>query len=444
MHYTSTQSSSASNLQQLIYAALTEVLRVHPILFAVPVATDTKNPYWGRLPSIDLKQTVTFVERSQPLIIDGRGRDKELDALLENQHNTNFKAGHCTLPIWRLIILQDHGVQHQFTACFISHHAITDGTALQIFQNSFQKALCAASSSSLQSKAEHIILSNDQDSIVPTIEELCPLPLPVDPPKPDTRVLNEWRGGLVQLPVKSRYVSLSLSPQATKVFTQECKSHRVAATSALPAVIAKLLFSNLPPTTEALTCNIPVNLRAELPPKVVDGAMGTFIDAFKVKLLRSDLYDGLRSSNPTEIWTQARKIQDETRRYFGNTSPSGEPYTNIAIFKTIPDLAPILKSQLGQPRPEAFEVSNLGNLSVLTIPKVGFGPIWKAGKVTVSRAAFASGSTLVVCVVSSDEGMGFGFTWQEGVVADEIVGNVIHGVKAYFDPQEEPTEDDKL
>ena len=47
-------------------------------------------------------------------------------------------------------------------------------------------------------------------------------------------------------------------------------------------------------------------------------------------------------------------------------------------------------------------------------------------------------------MVSSDEGMGFGFTWQEGVVADEIVGNVIHGVKAYFDPQEEPTEDDKL
>ncbi|KAE9367492.1 hypothetical protein N431DRAFT_428855 [Stipitochalara longipes BDJ] len=174
-------------------------------------------------------------------------------------------------------------------------------------------------------------------------------------------------------------------------------------------------------TTEALTCNILVNLRSELPPKVVDGAMGTFIDAFKVKLLRSDLYDGRSSSNPTEIWTQARKIQDETRRYFGNTSPSGESYTNIAVFKTIPDLAPILKSQLGQPRPEAFEVSNLGTFSVPTIPKVGFGPTWKAGKVTVSRAALAAGSALVVCVVSSDEGMGFGFTWQEGLLQTRLL-----------------------
>lgn len=454
MHYKPTQSSSVSDLQQLIYVAVAEVIRLHPILFAVPVVADTKEPYWGRLPSIDLKQTISFAERSRPLIIDGEGRDRELDALLENQHNTNFKPGYGTLPVWRLIILQDSGVQHQFTACFISHHAISDGIALQLFQNSFQKALCAAFSSSIQSKAEHIILSNDDDPIIPSLEELHPLPIPVDPPKANTTVFNEWTGSPVHLPCKTRYVSFSLSPHLTKSFTQECKRHKVTVTSALPSIVAKLLYSNLPPTIEALTCTIPVNLRADLPPKVVDGVMGNFIDAFKVKLLRSDLCvrdsndpsiaNSSSSSNSMEIWNQARKTQEDTRRYFANTSPSGEPYTNIALFKLIPDLSAAMPSTVGKARDEAFEVSNLGVFSRPTLLKAGDGPIWQAGKVTVSRGAFASGSTLVICVVSSDEGMGFGFTWQEGVIADDVVENVINGVRMYFEPPQEPVEEDWL
>ena len=454
MHFKSSQPSSVPDLQQLIYIAVEDVIRLHPILFAVPVVADTKEPYWGRLPSIDVKQAVSFVERSRPLTIDGEGRDRELDALLENQHNTSFKSGYGTLPVWRLIILQDHGVQHQFTACFIAHHSMSDGTALQIFQNSFQKALCDASSSSLQSKAEHIILSNDDDPIAPSLEELHPLPIPVDPLNANTTVSNEWTGSPVQLPCKTRYVSLSLSPHITKSFAQECKRHKVTPTAALPSVIAKLLYNNLPPIIETLTCNLPVSLRPDLPPKLVDGVMGNFIDAFKVKLLRSDLYvrdssdsgiaDSCSSSNSMEIWNHARKIQEDTRHYFANASPSGEPYTNIAFFKLIPDLGAALTATLGKARGESFEVSNLGTFSQPTNLKAGPGPMWQAGKVILSRCAYAAGGPLVVCVLSSDENMGFGFTWQEGAVADDIVENVVNGVRMYFDPPQEPVEEDML
>ncbi|KAH6867177.1 hypothetical protein B0T10DRAFT_53211, partial [Thelonectria olida] len=161
VHYKASEPSIVPDLEQTVYSALGQVVRLHPVLFAVPVVSDTKEPYWGRLHLIDLKQAVSIVQRSRPLDTDGEGTDSELDALLEDQHNTSFKSGYGTRPVWRLVILQDYGTMHQFTACFIAHHSMTDGTGLQIFHNSFQKALCDVSSGSLASKSEHIIFSRD-------------------------------------------------------------------------------------------------------------------------------------------------------------------------------------------------------------------------------------------------------------------------------------------
>jgi hypothetical protein len=437
VHYKPSDPSSISSLPGLVYAAVAEVIHSHPILFAVPVAAGDKDPYWGRLPSIDVKRAVTFVERSTPSTIDGDGRDRELDALLENQHNTSFKSGYGTLPVWRLVIVQDPKVQHEFTACFIAHHSMSDGASLQVFQNSFQTALCnAASSSAIQLKADYVVFSNADDPIAPSLEEVHPLPIPVDPPEADNKGPNAWTGSPVQMPCKTRYVSLSLAPYLAQSFAQECKKHRVTPTAALPSLVAKLLYHNLPPTAEALVCNLPVSLRADLPPKVVEGKMGNFIDAFKVKLLRSDLdaQDASNSStNTLNIWTHARKIQQDTRRYFANVSPSGEPYTNIAFFKLIPDLTALQTSMLGNARAESFEVSNLGAFSQSKSLTSGSALTWQAGKVIVSRGAYVPGASLVVCVLSGDENLGFGFTWQEGAIADDIVENIVDGVRSYFE-----------
>ncbi|KAJ6436825.1 pol-like protein [Purpureocillium lavendulum] len=345
VHYKASRPSIVTDLEQTVY--------------------DTKEPYWGRLPSIDLKQAVSFVQRSQPLNIDSEGRDRELDALLETQHNTSFKSGYGTLPVWRVMILQDHGATHRFTACFIAHHSMTDGTALQTFHHSFQKALCDVSSCSLPSKAEHIIFSRD-DPIAPT-----------------------------------RYMSLHLALHLMKPFTQECRKHKVAPTAALPSLVARLLYNSLPSTTESLTCNLPVSLRSDLPPKLVDGVLGNFIDAFKVKLLRSDLCDqdsddskvADSSSIPSsmEIWNHARKIQEATRGYFANVSPSGELYAKVAIFKLIPDIGTALTATLGNPRSESFEVSNLGHFSQPTNLNGGSNAPWQSGDVLLSRGAYAAG-----------------------------------------------------
>jgi hypothetical protein len=43
----------------------------------------------------------------------------------------------------------------------------------------------------------------------------------------------------------------------------------------------------------------------------------------------------------------------------GNPSQTGEPYTAVAIFKIIPDVALVFNSTLGHSRDAVMEVSNL-------------------------------------------------------------------------------------
>ncbi|RBR21307.1 hypothetical protein FVER53590_08708 [Fusarium verticillioides] len=217
-------------------------------------------------------------------------------------------------------------------------------------------------------------------------------------------------------------------------FVQDCKKHRVAPTAALPSLVARLLYDNLPSTAEALTCNLPVSLRSDLPPKLVEGIMGNFIDAFKVQLARSDL-DQAKDDSSTGafgIWNHAKKIQQATRKYFANASPSGEPYVNVAALKLIPDIGAALSGSIGHPRGESFEVSNLGTFSEAKNTKEGSKSLWHRGKVLLSRCAYAGGAPLVVCVLNNEEYVGFGFTWQDGSIDETIVQAVIDGIKTYF------------
>jgi hypothetical protein len=375
-----------------------------------------------------LRQVVSFVQRSQPLSSVAQ-TDSELDSLLEDRHNTSFKAGYGALPVWRLIILQDYQSKDGFMASFIYHHSMCDGTSSQIFQDSFQKALCDVSSNSVDMQAVGVVFSDDSPIPSP-LEDLHPLPLPENLPAPDTANPNEWRGSPVTAPCKTRYRSLSLAPSVLQSFAQGCKQNKTTVTAALPALVAKVLYESLPSTTEALTCNLPVSLRSDLPPKQVDGVMGNYIDAFKVQLLRSDLDQS--SDGTATIWKHAKKVQQATRRYFANASPSGEPYVNVAIFKLIPDIKAFLASTVGNPRGESFEVSNLGHFPEPKNLKGGDNPHWRRGKLLLSRCAFAPGAPLVVCIIDNEESVGVGFTWQANVGDDGVVESVIEGLTNYF------------
>lgn len=411
------------------------MIRKHRILSAIPIDEGSPAAYFAQLPSVDLERSVFFIEKAQPTPdSDKEGEDPELDAILQNQHNTNFKSEYGTLPFWRLLILTKAGVENEFTASFIFHHAIGDGAAGIIFHTAFREALEAAASSPSNDTPETQISISRDTSLLPSLEELHPLPIPESPPAPSATQLKEWTGGAIHAPCKSRYKSLYISPTSSKKFVQECKKKDVSVTAALTSLVGAVLFSILPSTTEALTGIIPVNLRPwlKLPPNTADSAIGTFIDAFKVQLRRPSSDSGDSSSTLNDIWPGAQVASKGIKDYLTvNISPSGEPYTAVAVFKTIPDVALVLNSLLGNNRDSAFEVSNLGVFPSHT--KSEASPVWRVGKVTFSRSSVVSGAAVTLSVVSGgDGGLTIGFSWQEGVVEDAVVDKLISGVRKHF------------
>jgi hypothetical protein len=94
------------------------------MLTAIPLNEDKSHPdvYFARLPSINLKACVEFVERKKSFGDDER--DVELDKVLQEQQNCNFKDGLGTKPFWRLVILFAPGDRINFTATWIFHHAL--------------------------------------------------------------------------------------------------------------------------------------------------------------------------------------------------------------------------------------------------------------------------------------------------------------------------------
>jgi len=243
---------------------------------------------------------------------------------------------------------------------------------------------------------------------------------------------NDWLGNLPEVPSKTGYDTLTLPSSLVSSFTQACKKNKVAAPAGMNALIAKVLYSILPSTTESFDVNIPVDLRGDLPPKAVDGVMGNFFDAFRTRVFRSEFYVE-DSTKPIEIWNSARKVQADTRKYFSNTAPFGEAYLNIAVLKTIPSLQTLLKSLIGGPRTESLELAYIGPHVPYKDAKSGTELAWQAGKATVSRCAFALGACLQMTVVLHNEGMTIGFAWPVCAIEGDLVEKLIAGIKTYLE-----------
>lgn len=84
----------------------------------------------------------------------------------------------------------------------------------------------------------------------------------------------------------------------------------------------------------------------------------------------------------------------------------------------------VFRSRIGSERDSSFDVSNVGIMSG------GGKGEWQVGRTVFSRSAFASGCALPIAVVTGDDGcMVLGFTWQEGIVEEELVHSIIHCVE---------------
>jgi hypothetical protein len=341
---------------------------------------------------------VTFITRLSP----PSDTDVELDAILEQQHNTNFKASFGSLPFWRLITITCPGVENVFIASFIFHHALGDGTSGIVFQKDFHSFL-----SSAPPLTTTIIVPEKRD-VLPNLELLHSLPVP--PPKPSNEHEDLWTGAPITLPMTSHLRTLTLSASATASLISTCRANGATLTSTLPPIIASVLSSHIPPHFKTLECTIPVSLRRFLPSPVTEASMGVWIDAFSSYFSTSTFVKGFN-------WEEARRCKGDISRYL----EKGD--VNVGKFKGVGDMRSLFLERVGRERVSSFEVSNLGCIGV----EKGE---WEMGRVVFSRSAFASGSAFSVGVVTGPDGCAvLAFVWQEGVVSEELMEGVIKGVK---------------
>ena len=78
----------------------------------------------------------------------------------------------------------------------------------------------------------------------------------------------------------------------------------------------------------------------------------------------------------------------------------------------------------------SFEISNLGRFESAQGVDEGGEAKCRIGRMTFSRSTVAFGAALNTSVVSGgDGGLSIGFSWQEGVLEDEVVERVVEGFR---------------
>ena len=396
-------------LRPRIRFAVATVIKMQPILSAIPVDEGTKSPYFARLNSVDLEKCIDFVEREN--FYNGGYIDPELDGLIAAQHNKPFEYLDGTCPFWRLQILLNPEDEKSFTACFVYHHSLGDGASGKAFHKSFLSSISDTDFVPLSST----IVPSFGGPILPALETLHPLPLSF------MTIVKElynsiftsasqglWSGASITAPLVSQFRSLSIPLETTSQFLAACRREGATITTTLQSLMAASLFNCIPEFYSELTCAVPVSLRRWLPPPISEDSMGVWIASVEELYLRCDFSWG-------ETRRSRQKITDFLARYGRDT--------NVALLRWLSDYKSHFTSKLGTKRGMSFEISNVGTWFSGENASLGG---WKVGRMLFSQSASVTGAAIGVCVISGGDGsMTLGYTWQEGVVDGRTIEQIM-------------------
>lgn len=432
-------SSPISSLKDVVFPALKDVIQEHAILGVVPIGEDTPNPYFARLPHINLQDVVTFVERKEAWDLDA-DIDRELDENLEREHNRDFKQRYGELPFWRLLILRENSTvttnnRSRFIAIFVVHHAIGDGLSGMAFHRSFLSALARQkgvdASRTVINNSPYLVKPAQKD-LIPGLEALHPLPISISFILGTVwrELLPRWSGSvwtaenITENPDMrhSRYKSFSLSALKTERLVKSARGNNTTITGALEASLVHAVFNLLQKKYTILRVAGPISLRPVLPSdKVDDDSIGTWSNSYVQEHYRPS--SDARDEKYSYIWTEALKVRATIK---GELAKEGENI-RTGLLKFVGDSHKFFQKNLGKPRGESIELSNLG---VFSIPEAARSSDWKVTKVLFSQAGNVVGSPLEVMMATGpDSRLNIGFSWLEGVVEGKWVESVMEEFK---------------
>lgn len=396
-------------LKNRIFSALAAVIKQHPILSAIPVDQDSEFPRFARLPTIDLGKLVKRVFRKWRY--KGNGRDQELDELLEAQLNIPFVIDDGPLPFWRLFLLFSPLSPNDFVVTIVYHHGIADGMSGAIFHNSFLSAL----RSDHRPLLSPIVLSPGMP-LLPNLELVHDLDdNPYQEQESDQTAL--WSGKAMQAPIVGHFRSTVIPKSIADRFIRACRTRDTTVTSAVQVILAATLFHVIPTQYTLLRSATPVNLRPRLPTPINEFSMGVFIDTV------SEIYH--REDIPSFSWSEVRGARQNMSAYLS----AGGKYLDAAGLKRIQGLNKAMLESLGKERGNSFEVSNLGFIGSKMQGGVQNG--WRSGRMVFSRSASVSAPALGCALITGADGcLVLGYSWQDGIVEDRLVKEVIESVES--------------
>lgn len=432
----------AGSLKPLVYRALADLIAQHPSLSAIPVDDDKSHPYFVQLPQINLPDVVIFRAREK-VLHENDQTDAELDAILQEQHNTNFKQRYGELPFWRLVILYEPHCMSRFVASFIFHHALADGTSGLAFHRSFHSRLSQLTSTDFASESGSdavyhedtcFVVKPSDKPLLPNLEALHSLPVSpcfilkalirdwFPPKQPEI-----WRAMLItNSPSKCHcgFQSFSIPSKTTSALVQLSRAHSTTLTGTVEAVMVAALFANLPSEYTSLSCDGAISLRRWLPRDIIDeDSIGAWVSLYIQVHHRPE-----KSDSEEFLWNEAKKvrttIESELNRKGKNTVAGLLPYAG--------DFHTLFKRHIGKAREHSFEFSNIGVFK--PAQQDGVDSAWKVGRMVFSQSADVVGAALEVSIVTGGDGcLTVGISWMEGIVEGKWLQNVIEEFRSIIE-----------
>ncbi|KAF2126192.1 hypothetical protein P153DRAFT_323362 [Dothidotthia symphoricarpi CBS 119687] len=434
---------SSSAIERLVFAALRCVVQEHPSLSVIALNEDKSYPnvYFARLPEVDLGKCVSFQERETAFPKDGEV-DKELDALLTKQHSRDFKHGLGTRPFWRLIIATSRTPPVEFTATWIWHHALADGSSAVLFHNSF---LAALNSSAIKTDMNaELLVKSPTTPLPPSFEDLHPMQTSwpfflrailgsIAPSIFNKRPLKRWTGNPIHSDTTSlpecRFRTIVFSTQTTEKLALFSRRERTSVTATLQCLIASSLFATLPASEcEKVRIECPVSMRSVLdtPDNQMTNAVADF--DYLHQLTQPNVGAVLRGEGQKGTlryfsWDEARTLKSAITRFVAKEGCDNP----VALLKYVPDMHAFFTSKLGKPRSPTAEISNLG-----VYKKTGdVEATWKIGRTTFSQCPNVTNCVFGVNVVTGGDGNAvLNFCWMQGATEGNTMDMVIESLRA--------------
>lgn len=415
-----TPSDSDMPLQNLIFAALHQVIAEHSNLSVIPANEDRSYPhvYLARIPEIDLRNCVEFHTRNKP-IPRGDEADPELDKLLRSHHSRNFESDIPT-PYWRLAITAFPGDHVRFTASWIFHHALSDGASSMLFHESFLRGINDLSRAP-QANIETLV-STPLTTLAPPLEKLHSMTLSWSfflsavagallPGYFKPRPQGLWTGSsIAPAPVPSNNLSVVLSAETTKRFATLCRKQETSVTAALSTLLSAALFHTVDLPHDQIRIDTPISLRPFIATQektmvnAITNSTSTF-DRTPVTIDQATPGTNIGPLGAHFSWATARRVKCDLVQAVEKKGADNP----IALLKYVSNMHDYFTEKLGTQRETSAEVSNLGVYRPQLPPSEGTADAerndtWSIGRMLFSQSANHTGPQVGLgAVTGSDE-----------------------------------------